>query len=296
MSENEKNITAVDILGLLAERYCDPRQFVTATEVSPQTGGRERRMDFIAVHCWNSEGFKIEAFEIKISKPDMKRELMDPSKHNVFFNEIDTYSLVAPDYVLDNLDIIPPKWGVYKVVKDGDSLKLVTARKPMALHDEHVSERKIGRPFFASLLRAVNTRSTQKASAASEMSKARAEIQAELERKLTNGARIVPEWTYDNLIRHQEVCEKLGINRWSAEMAEWQMKAFKDAQHVAERLGFLQRGLKDSKDHINFILKMIKGIKELGDIKEVAAIFGKACDSLKDYPNGGKESDGGTED
>ena len=88
MAENEK-ITAKDILGLLTERYSDPQRYACAAEVSPMTGAWERRIDFLVMWCWASDQFKIEGFEIKISKSDLRRELQDPDKHAVFFNQID---------------------------------------------------------------------------------------------------------------------------------------------------------------------------------------------------------------
>lgn len=113
--KQERDIKAWEIVKLLAEKYNEPSHYACATEVANGTGGYARRwIDFVAVDCWPSSGLNIMGFEIKISKSDFRRELTDPSKHNIFFDEIDNYSIVAPDYVLDDQRIIPPKWGIRK--------------------------------------------------------------------------------------------------------------------------------------------------------------------------------------
>lgn len=150
MSE-EKKITADDIYRLLAEKYSSKREWAIAGEVQRTTGWSDLCYDFVAMNCFATNGYRIEAVEIKISKPDLRRELEEPEKHNVIFEDIDYYSLAAPAEIID-VSIIPPKWGVY-AVKDG---KLITKRKPLALHDE--ADRRIKREFVASFLRWDSTR------------------------------------------------------------------------------------------------------------------------------------------
>lgn len=145
MSE-EKKITADDIYRLLAEKYSSKREWAIAGEVQRTTGVSDLRYDFVAMNCFASNGYRIEVVEIKTSKPDLRRELEEPEKHNVIFEDIDYYSLAAPAEIID-MSIIPPKWGVY-AVKDG---KLITKRSPLALHDE--ADRRIKREFVASFLR-----------------------------------------------------------------------------------------------------------------------------------------------
>ena len=148
---------AEDIYLLLAERFSDRRQWLCAREVANTTGGGDRRLDFVACNCYFSEGFGIHAFEVKISKSDLRRELMDPDKHNTFFADVDYYSIVAPDYVLgkEYCALIPKQWGIYRATSGKglapNSLKVL--RKPLALHDERY--RTIRRGFAFSLIRAM---------------------------------------------------------------------------------------------------------------------------------------------
>lgn len=146
---------AEDIYALLYRRFSDDRQWLCATEVGNTTGGGKRRLDFVAANCYAGEGFGIHAFEVKISKSDLRNELFDPSKHNIFFPEIDYYSIVAPDYVLDAeyCALVPKNWGIYRAIAGVEDKKtmLKVFRKPIALHDEH--SRTISRAFAFELIR-----------------------------------------------------------------------------------------------------------------------------------------------
>ena len=153
---DENKITASRILSLLKEKYSkDSRQWAIASEVQRKTGCSDRRYDFVAMNCYDSNNYRIEVVEIKVSKADLRHELMESEKHTIIFEEIDYYWLAAPEEIID-MSIIPPKWGVY-AVKDG---KLVTKRKPICLHDEYV--RKISRHFAASFLRAAINQNMEK--------------------------------------------------------------------------------------------------------------------------------------
>lgn len=150
--------TAGDIYALLLKRHSDASQWLCAGEVGNSTGGGRRRLDFVAANCYSSECFAIHAFEIKISKSDLRRELTDPTKHNIFFDDIDTYSIVAPDYVLDAeyIALIPKKWGIYQAKAAnplGGENTLRVVRKPLALHDER--HRTIDRAFAFEMMRSM---------------------------------------------------------------------------------------------------------------------------------------------
>lgn len=146
-SFSSNKITAKEILSLLRQKYLDSREWVVASEVQRTTGWSDRRYDFVAMNCYNSNFYKIEVVEIKVSKSDLRHELEEAEKHTVIFDEIDYYSLAAPAEIID-MRIIPPKWGVY-AYQDG---KLVTKRKPIALHDEPRTT--LSRAFAASFMRA----------------------------------------------------------------------------------------------------------------------------------------------
>ena len=137
---------------LLRNRYSDTRRYAVAEEVGNQTGYQARRLDMVVVDVYRSSGFTVEGIEIKVSKSDLRKELQDSSKHNIFFDDLDYYSLAAPREIIDK-DIIPKHWGIYAAeCKDGE-WKLKTVRKPLSLHDVQLST--IDRAFFACLTRAL---------------------------------------------------------------------------------------------------------------------------------------------
>lgn len=239
-------VSSQDIVGLLAELYGDPQQYAIAAEVSASTGPCHRRIDFMVMHCWRSENFKIEGFEIKVSKSDLKRELVDPSKHNVFFDEIDTYTLVAPDYILDKeqCDLLPPKWGILKVVFTDGKPELKWARKPIALHDEQLSERKLGRNFIASFARAINNQGAAKQRMVKSFEEEREKMRARITEELTGKAcHIVPDFEYENLVACSKTCNKLGLSHWGGHVSDYDVRRLKDAVNVVENLHGLSRYL-----------------------------------------------------
>ena len=170
--KTKRDVKAGDIYKLLMAKYADERQWLCAGEVADTTGFGNRRLDFVAVNCYESQGYGIHAFEIKISKSDLRRELEDPSKHNIFFDWVDTYSICAPDYVLDAeyKAMIPPKWGIYTLstrsVKDNNSGEtkeeryIKTVRKPLNLHDDQ--DLVIKRSFAMALLRSIRQQNAQR--------------------------------------------------------------------------------------------------------------------------------------
>lgn len=153
MAEKVK-ITAADIRALLYEKYSDTRRYAYAEEVGNSTGlEQHRRLDMVVVDCFKSNGFAFEGIEIKISKSDLRRELQDSAKHNIFYPNLDYYSLAAPASVVDR-DLIPKHWGLYLVdcAEDG-AMSLRTFRKPCSLHDAFIGD--VDKGFIAALLRAM---------------------------------------------------------------------------------------------------------------------------------------------
>lgn len=150
-------IAARDVRALLRKRF-DPNRYSVMEEVGDATGAMQtRRLDMVVVSSWPSDGYTIEGIEIKVSKSDLKHELENPQKHNVFFGDIDFFSLAAPREVI-TMSLIPGKWGVYEVYEDGKGeLKLKCKRKPIALSDE--PKRGVSLPFFASIVRNLHAES-----------------------------------------------------------------------------------------------------------------------------------------
>lgn len=142
----------VDIERAMAKRFDDHRRYAVAWEVGLTTGGARRRIDMVVADCYASSGFRIDGFEFKISKADLRNDLEDPDKHVSFFDKLDYFTLVCPEGMVDK-SALPEKWGLL-TVKGDDSTRY--RRKPLALHDE--TDREIPRGFFASFVRAIQGR------------------------------------------------------------------------------------------------------------------------------------------
>lgn len=152
-NESVETYTAKDIIALLETRFKEPRQYTFATEVGNSTGmAQTRRLDFCVIDHFQSNDFAIEGIEVKISKADLMTEIRNPSKHNIFFDDLNFYSLACPHYILDKevMELIPPHWGIY-VVKDN---KLRAKRKPVPLHDRPAE--KINKEFVSTFIRRIN--------------------------------------------------------------------------------------------------------------------------------------------
>ncbi len=146
---------ANDIRRALRKRYSDSRRFAVAEEVGLTTGFSHRRMDMMVLDCYNSNGFRIDGFEIKISTSDLRRELEDPEKHTAFFDVIDYYTLAVPAGVAEPLiDVIPQKWGIMIVNENGGTR---IKRRPLALEDRK-ADKAVPREFFAAVTRAIQGR------------------------------------------------------------------------------------------------------------------------------------------
>lgn len=148
-------MTADEVRAAIRKRYDDHRRYAVAEEVGLTTGYSHRRLDMMVLDCYNSNGFRIDGFEIKVSTGDLRRELQDPEKHIAFFNVIDYYTLAVPGGVADPLmDIIPKKWGILIINEDGSTRY---KRKPIALEDKK-ADGAVPRGFLASIVRSIQGR------------------------------------------------------------------------------------------------------------------------------------------
>lgn len=152
-------MTDKDIRKAIREKFKNSREFAVIEEVCATTGldnyyNVPRRIDMLVINCFASNGFYIEGIEIKISKSDLKRELMDPKKHEVFFEDIDYYTLAIPGEMVDGVkDMIPDNWGILVIDENG---KARYKRKPslISFHSGYY-HKVVNRGFFASVIRGI---------------------------------------------------------------------------------------------------------------------------------------------
>ena len=144
-------MTSHEIREAIRKRFIDKSRYAVIEEVGISTGVGVRRIDIVVCDCYQSNSFRVDGIEIKISKADLRRELSDPEKHAVFFDSIDFYTLACPKEAIEGMkELIPPKWGILIVGENGTTRY---ARKPVALRD--YIQKTVPRGFFASAVRQI---------------------------------------------------------------------------------------------------------------------------------------------
>ena len=254
-----------EIVNLLYEHFGSERgRYVCATEVGDVPCGANRRMDFVAVDCWSSGGFDISAFEIKVSKSDLRNDLEHPEKHNIFFDQIDRFSLIAPEYVLDSeyKSMIPPKWGIVSVNREtGDDGKQVlrwkNVRRPMALVDDAQAHRSFNRAFAASIIRRCVT--SVQAAADAECARLREEVNRS--RQATSGG---TDWEklYRDASRElgwmRDFCWKCGIYGRNEQRIKRITRIVAAAKQVESGAGLMESALETLKRNADDAVKAAK--------------------------------------
>ncbi len=108
-------------------------RYVVMEEVAPGTGwSSSRYADVLVLSCWRSDGHRLDGYEIKASRTDLKRELADPAKHHAIARYCDSWTLVVWDRSILIGLTIPETWGIL-VAGDDDLHKI---KKPAKLQPE----------------------------------------------------------------------------------------------------------------------------------------------------------------
>ncbi len=121
------------------------RQWLYAEEVRMNTGfgpdtslptghpvriGWEQRIDAYAMHTWPSQQYRRIAYEVKVTRSDLRRELEQPGKQDAALAVSNLLYLVL-DHELRYDDLpVPPAWGIMQLRYPADELPM--AEKPTA--------------------------------------------------------------------------------------------------------------------------------------------------------------------
>jgi hypothetical protein len=103
---------------------------VVVEECAPGTGfsNGARFADVLALGVWRSNGMRLDGYEVKASRADLRRELADLSKHEAVARYCDSWTLVAwDDSVL--VEGIPEAWGVTLTREGEHGRELVEQRR-----------------------------------------------------------------------------------------------------------------------------------------------------------------------
>ena len=143
VGDAERTAIMLDLIGvghLAPNDTSMPPASVALEEVAPTTGWVQRLADVLVLGVWKKTGQRLDGYEIKASRADLKRELADLTKHEAVAQYCDTWTLVAwdedvvytgdADHTLQLWPGIPESWGITVTVEvDGDR-QLEVRRKP----------------------------------------------------------------------------------------------------------------------------------------------------------------------
>lgn len=120
-------MTAAAIRQHLLKRW--PADKCTSIYEAPVDAARQgRKIDALIVHNWRSQGHDLEAVEIKISVPDYRREIQDPSKADFWWKHTNRFWIAAPAPVAAKIrDDLPPTWGLLSIAANGATRAAITA-------------------------------------------------------------------------------------------------------------------------------------------------------------------------
>ena len=137
-------MNSADICAALRERYKQP-EWALFFEVGSGTGANCRRhADALAMNMYPSRGLSIIGFEVKVSRGDLMRELINPDKAEEIAKYCNEWWLAVPKGLIKENDSIPVPWGVIEC----NSGSLRVAKKA-----EYHQANPVTKDFMAAVLR-----------------------------------------------------------------------------------------------------------------------------------------------
>lgn len=153
-------MAAADVIESLRQHHSPANGWVSAAEVSVATGFMAaphmppellgcgaQRIDFFAMHTYPSKGFERVAYEVKVSRGDLLRELKDETKSLPCRVLADRFCLAVPVGLVKRKEL-PDGWGLVEIRADG------TART--TVRGEVRDPGPLPMPFAAAFLRAAS--------------------------------------------------------------------------------------------------------------------------------------------
>lgn len=143
------SMTAAMVRRILRNKYAPPA-FAVFEELRNRTGyagrERERYLDMLVMSLYPSDGLELTGLEIKVSRADFKKELLDPDKSDAFSRYVDRWYIAAPAELLP-VEELPLNWGLMEVSAAGQLRKVKEAPK--------LNAAPLDRSFVAAMIRNV---------------------------------------------------------------------------------------------------------------------------------------------
>jgi len=147
-SKPKTALTAADIRKALEDKFPE-NSHALFFEISNATGHASvGRIDALVISLWPSRGLTWSGYEIKVSKSDLRSEIANPQKAEIFAQHLDEWWLITPEELTTGEEI-PEAWGVAWVTSQG-KIKIIKQAPKLA----EISPIPSGlRPFLASVIR-----------------------------------------------------------------------------------------------------------------------------------------------
>lgn len=116
-------MTAKDLLKRVHATYQPPSFAVFENVADAGSVYHSRFADAVAMGLWQSRGFFLHGFEIKVSRSDWLRELKKPEKADAVCRFCDHWWVVASDESIVSREELPPTWGLLVPKEKNGGLK-----------------------------------------------------------------------------------------------------------------------------------------------------------------------------
>ena len=256
-------------------------EWAVISEVSDATGGRaSRRADALAMNLWPSRGLEIRGFEIKVSRSDLKRELVDPSKADAVGAFCHTWALATPVGLVRAEDNAPACWGLFEVDEKGAG---VWKRQPTMRPADEVKAP--SRLFTAAIARAAQAEINTMRTGGGWVR--RGDIQAKLDKEYQRGIDHAPDGHMHEINRLKQKLEQAKplLAEFGLDLDSEEMRWKSTSEHVeAMRIGMplvRRYGAAVEKEVLNRIEDAIKSLHE--SARKVRALGAEVRNDLVDH-------------
>jgi len=184
-------VNTPNVYAALRERFAAP-EWAIFFEVANGTGHHGRRYaDAVAMNLYPSRGLELHGFEVKVSRSDWHRELVNPDKAEDIFKYCDRWWLVIGERDIVKPGELPATWGL--IAPKGNALAIITQAPKL----EPVP---LDRPFFAALTRRA---------AAAPQKEIEAIVRARVDKQLENDRRYERQTLAHERQTHEKFREKV---------------------------------------------------------------------------------------
>lgn len=115
---------AADIIEALQRKHAPAKGWVTVAEVCVDTGGFAQRLDLFAMATWRTLDYERIAYEVKVTRADFMREVVDPTKRAAAVARSHFFRFATPAGLVQANEV-PHGCGLVWVMPSGKTRRVV---------------------------------------------------------------------------------------------------------------------------------------------------------------------------